>query len=114
MIKVMVVAGTRPEAIKLAMVVLELRKIGGLEVQVVTTSQHPPKVVQGTLSEFGITLGEFPLPKVPHSTMGVAIGTIISDLASLFACSGPDLVVCQGDTISTLAAALAAFYCGIP
>lgn len=109
---VLVVFGTRPEALKMAPVVTALRKLGSLRVQVVVTGQHLELLAQG-LDVFGI---------VPDVDLGImragqdltSITTaILAGMRTLFAASRPNLVLVHGDTTTSLAAALAAFYADV-
>lgn len=109
---VLVVFGTRPEALKMAPVVTALRKLGSLRVQVVVTGQHLELLAQG-LDVFGI---------VPDVDLGImragqdltSITTaILAGMRTLFAASRPNLLLVHGDTTTSLAAALAAFYADV-
>jgi len=108
--KICVVIGTRPEAIKMAPVVLALRKHPDLfSVIVCSTGQHTT-MLQSALSAFGIK---------PDEELGVMRqGQSLADLTSQlllaldnhFEAAGPDLVLVHGDTTSAMAGAMAAFY----
>ena len=105
---VLVVFGTRPEAIKLAPVVLALRRLG-VPVQVCVTAQHRQMLDQ-VLPIFGIT-PEFDLDLMqPNQDLfDVTSGALLA-LRKVMAAERPRLVLVQGDTTTTFAAALAAFY----
>ncbi|MDQ1395302.1 MAG: hypothetical protein QOG64_561 [Acidimicrobiaceae bacterium] len=111
--RVMVVFGTRPEAIKVAPVVLALQRAEDLEPIVVVTGQHRSMLDQ-VLEVFGIT------PHVdleiiqPGQTLGDITCRVLQGLAPVLERERPDLVMVQGDTTTTFAGALAAFYAGVP
>jgi UDP-N-acetylglucosamine 2-epimerase (non-hydrolysing) len=111
-VKVLVVFGTRPEAIKLAPVISELRRRPRLSVRVVTTAQHR-ELVDQVLSVFAI---------VPDADLGVMraqqtlaelSGRVLVAMDELLTAESPDLVMVQGDTTSAFICGLAAFYRGI-
>ena len=110
---VLVVMGTRPEAIKLCPVVLELRKREEVRTVVLSTGQHG-KLLTDAMACFGISADET-LPPPPAQTgaaavMGHLLGTLDAALERL----RPDFMIVQGDTASAFAGALAGFYRGIP
>ena len=112
--RVCVIVGTRPEAIKMAPVILELANHRQtIETLVVTTAQHREMLSQA-LDAFGIK---------PHVDLGLMSTKLaLADftarallaLSSCFAETRPDIVLVQGDTTTVLCAALAAHYLGIP
>ena len=109
--KVMVVVGTRPEAIKLAPVVLELeRHRTHFETEICATGQHREMLDQ-MLEVFGLR---------PDYDLGVmkagqdlaqVTAACLTGLCRILREQRPDLVLVQGDTTTTLAASLAAYYC---
>jgi UDP-N-acetylglucosamine 2-epimerase (non-hydrolysing) len=110
---VVVAVGTRPEAIKLAPVIMAMRAHGAIAPAVVTTGQHR-QLVHDALDLFGIA-----------SDVDLAMGEQVSDLstkaAQLIERAGqllreraPRAVVVQGDTLSAFGFGLAAFYERIP
>ncbi|MBV9851156.1 MAG: UDP-N-acetylglucosamine 2-epimerase (non-hydrolyzing) [Armatimonadetes bacterium] len=108
--KVLCVFGTRPDAIKMAPVVLELlRRPAAFDVRVAVTGQHREMLDQ-VLSVFGIA-PDFDLNIMAHGATLAQITTRALDgLAPIFAQEQPDWVLAQGDTTTTFVAALAAFY----
>ena len=108
--KVLCVFGTRPDAIKMAPVVLELkRRPAAFEVRVAVTGQHREMLDQ-VLSVFGI-VPDFDLNIMTHGATLAQITTRALDgLAPILAAERPDWVLAQGDTTTTFVAALAAFY----
>jgi len=112
MLKVMVVMGTRPEAIKLAPVVRELRaRREVFQVQVCVTAQHREMLDQ-VLDIFSIR-PDFDLKLMEREqTLAGFAARALAELDALFRDERPGIVLVQGDTSTTLMAALAAFYRG--
>lgn len=108
--KVLVVMGTRPEAIKLAPVVLEcLTRRPHIEVVVATTGQHR-ELLDPVLDYFGIS-PDFDLEVMePGQSLGHLTARCIEGLDRLIPDIRPDAVIAQGDTTTTMAAAVTAFY----
>lgn len=105
-----VVLGTRPEIIKLAPLV----KLLGTRVRVIHTGQHYDRTLA---SSFFDELGFAPLSEtlsIGGTSRGQQIGAAVAALDELFADTEPNVVVVQGDTNTTLAAALAANARGFP
>ena len=114
MIKVLFVFGTRPEAIKMAPVIREFEKHGDIfETRVCVTAQHREMLDQ-VLELFKIK-PHYDLDimterqSLPSLTASVLIG-----VTGVMEEENPDIVFVQGDTITTFAAAQAAFYLKIP
>lgn len=107
-----VLFGTRPEAIKLAPVILELRR-RGLPTLVVTTGQHR-ELVDQVLDVFGISPDhDLAVMREGHS-LDYVLASTVTGIGSLLENCSPWAVIIQGDTTSTLGAALAAFHHRIP
>jgi UDP-N-acetylglucosamine 2-epimerase (non-hydrolysing) len=112
-IKICVVFGTRPEAIKMAPVVLALQKDVRFKCHVCVTAQHRQMLDQA-LKDFGI------VPEVdlnlmrPNQTLSGLTAALIESLDEHLRTRRPDMVLVQGDTTTVLSAALAAFYNRIP
>lgn len=113
MTRVLLIAGTRPEAIKLAPVYLELRRSAGITASVCSAGQHR-EMLAPVWTFFGI---------VPEFTLDVMTpGQSLLDLAArlllrldlVYRDARPDVVAVQGDTTTTMTAALAACYRQIP
>lgn len=110
--KILLVFGTRPEAIKMAPVVRLFRKQSGFEVQVCVTAQHREMLDQ-VLDFFDIT-PDFDLNVMKKGQGLVSLSSAILDgLKGVFEQAKPDLIFVQGDTTTATVAALAAFYSGI-
>lgn len=105
--------GTRPEAIKLAPVVLALQREPDIECRVCVTGQHRHMMDQ-VLEVFEI-VPDADLNLMQHDqTLATLSARAIECLAGYLAADRPDLVLVQGDTTTTFCAALAAFYQKIP
>lgn len=111
--KIVVVFGTRPEAIKLAPVIAELRRHPHIDVHVVTTAQHR-ELLDQVLEVFAIVPDADLQVMRPRQTLGELTGRVLEKTDALLAQTAADLLVVQGDTTSAFAAALAAFYRGVP
>jgi UDP-N-acetylglucosamine 2-epimerase (non-hydrolysing) len=110
---IMVVYGTRPEAIKVAPLIRALDESGLFTVQVAVTAQHRTMLDQVN-EVFGIK-PEFDLDiHSPGQTLAEITTRALTGLHALLTKVRPDAVVVQGDTTTVFAAALAAFYEKIP
>ena len=108
-IKVMSVFGTRPEAIKMAPLVKELESRKEIESIVCVTAQHREMLDQ-VLETFEIT-PDYDLDIMQHGqTLGDVLTRALNGLEEVIKESKPDLVLVHGDTSTTFAGALAAFY----
>jgi UDP-N-acetylglucosamine 2-epimerase (non-hydrolysing) len=111
--RVLVVFGTRPEGIKMAPVVAALRAHPALEPVVAVTGQHGAMLTQ-VLDLFGITPDVDLGLHTPGQTLAEITARAMSGLAPVLRDVAPDAVVVQGDTTTTLTAALAGFYAQRP
>lgn len=111
--KVMVVFGTRPEAIKMAPVVDALKAHPELEPVVVVTAQHRQMLDQ-VLELFDITPDADLDIMQPGQTLPDITARIVQGMTPVFAEHKPDIVLVHGDTSTTLSTALAAFYARVP
>jgi UDP-N-acetylglucosamine 2-epimerase len=111
--RVMVVVGTRPEAIKLAPVVAALRRQGRLEPVLVATSQHRELLAQA-LAPFGL-VPDIDLDVMSQEQSPAAVAAaVLTRFAPVLERERPAWTVVEGDTTTVLAAALASFYAGVP
>lgn len=110
----MVVIGTRPEAIKMAPVVLELeRHRSDFETQICVTGQHREMLDQ-MLRVFNLR-PDFDLGVMKGGqTLAEVTSACLTGLDRVLQHERPDVVLVQGDTTTTLAASLAAYYQHIP
>ena len=107
--KVLCVFGTRPEAIKMAPVVLALQESRDIEVRVCVTAQHREMLDQ-VLQLFDIVPAfDLNIMKPGQSLNGI-VSSVLSDLEPVFEDFAPHLVLVHGDTSTTLAASLAAYH----
>jgi UDP-N-acetylglucosamine 2-epimerase len=107
---VVVVLGTRPEAIKLAPVISLLKRIPKeIAVTVLSTGQHREMLGQ-ILGYFRISPDIDLALMQADQTPGQVASRILQELDPIFSRSRPDLVLVQGDTTTAFAAALSAFY----
>lgn len=108
-IKVMVIFGTRPETIKMAPLVLEMKKRDEIEVVVCVTAQHRQMLDQ-VLEAFKIT-PDYDLDVMkPNQTLTDITSRVLMGLDSVIKEVKPDLILVHGDTTTTFSGALAAFY----
>jgi UDP-N-acetylglucosamine 2-epimerase (non-hydrolysing) len=114
--RVLVIFGTRPEAIKLCPLISALRTHPSsrrLETVVCVTAQHREMLDQ-VLGVFDVT-PDYDLDVMrPGQTLTELTGRLLTTLAPVFHQVKPELVVVQGDTTTTFCGALAAFYTGVP
>ncbi|CEA08456.1 UDP-N-acetylglucosamine 2-epimerase [Arthrobacter saudimassiliensis] len=110
---VMPVYGTRPEAIKMAPIIKELEKSPDLDCFVTVTGQHREMLDQvNTL--FGIVPDHDLNIFQPGQSLNGILTRTLDGLDKLFSVNRPDVVLVQGDTTTSMGAALAAFNHGIP
>lgn len=112
--KILLIFGTRPEAIKLAPLALRLREQpAGVVTRVCVTAQHRDLLDQ-VLRIFGITADHDLDLMSPGQTLFESTSRILAGLERVLAAEKPDVIVVQGDTTTTLCGALAGFYGGVP
>lgn len=111
--KVMLVFGTRPEAIKMCPLVKELRKRNGLQVVVCVTGQHRHMLDQ-VLATFDVVPDyDFSIMKQGQTLFDITVN-ILNSIRGVLESVKPDIVLVHGDTSTTFAAALACFYLQVP
>ncbi|MBE1513390.1 non-hydrolyzing UDP-N-acetylglucosamine 2-epimerase [Nesterenkonia halotolerans] len=111
--RIMPIYGTRPEAIKMAPIVKALQASDLFECEVTVTGQHREMLDQVN-DLFGITPDHDLNIIQPRQTLNGVLTRTVTGLDALFTQHKPDAVVVQGDTTTTTAGAMAAFYSGIP
>lgn len=112
-LRVLSVLGTRPEAIKLAPVIKCLAENPGIVSHVCSTAQHREMLDQ-VLSLFSIS-PDFDLDLMrPRQDLGELTARVLTSMRPVIEKAKPDILLVQGDTTTCLAAALAAFYAGVP
>ncbi len=111
--KISFIFGTRPEAVKLAPIILALREEGTLQAHVCVTAQHRQMLDQ-VLRVFGI------VPDVdldlmrPNQTLGELTSRAIAAVDGYLADYQPDMILVQGDTTTVFCASLCGFYRRVP
>ena len=110
---VLCIVGTRPEAVKMAPVILALQRAPWARARVLATAQHR-RMLDQVLGLFGI------VPDVdldlmrPDQTLSDLTARMLTALDAGLRDEAPDVVLAQGDTTTVLATAMACFYRGIP
>ena len=111
--KIMTVFGTRPEAIKMCPLILEMKKRPGLDVVVCVTAQHRQMLDQ-VLELFGI-VPEYDLDIMKdRQTLFDITTNVLNGIKEVLEKEKPDVVLVHGDTSTTFVTALACFYLQIP
>jgi UDP-N-acetylglucosamine 2-epimerase (non-hydrolysing) len=111
--KILCVVGTRPEAIKMAPVILALKKLADFDVRVLATAQHRHLLDQ-VMQVFGID------PDIDldimrrNQALTTLTARLLLDLDDVLLAEKPDAVLAQGDTTTVMTVALACFYHKIP
>lgn len=112
--KVLIAAGTRPEAIKLAPLVAELRRSPArFDVVFCSTGQHREMLAQ-VLQLFQLACDVELDVMTPNQQLGDLTASVLQRMTAVLRTERPDWVVVQGDTTTTMATALAAFYQKLP
>jgi len=112
-IRVMSVFGTRPEAIKMCPLVLELASRPEFESLVCVTAQHR-EMLDSVLETFGVK-PDYDLNIMEKGqTLASITAKVLGQLGAVFREAKPDIVLVHGDTTTTFVSALAAFYEQIP
>jgi len=106
---VLVLMGTRPEAIKLAPVVAALREAPDLECTVVATGQHK-EMFRQVADQFGFVVKADLDVMRPNQTLAQLTARLMDGIDGWLGSAQPDLALVQGDTTTVLVAALACFY----
>lgn len=111
--KVLAVFGTRPEALKMAPLVIQLARQPDIELKICVSAQH--REMLDSVLEFFSIRPDYDLDIMsPNQDLFLITEKIISGLKSVYSDFKPDYVLVHGDTTTTFAASLAAFYMQIP
>ena len=110
---ILVILGTRPEVIKLAPVILELKKSENFNVEICNTEQQK-ELSNQTLSVFNLKADINLDVMQPNQTLADVQARILSSLSKVFLQKTYDAVIVQGDTMTVFCGALLAFYNKIP
>jgi UDP-N-acetylglucosamine 2-epimerase (non-hydrolysing) len=111
--EVHLIGGTRPEAVKLAPVATAMRAAGLLTPVLVASGQHPAMVVQA-LAAFDLAPDVTLTVERSTGSQAELLTEMIKQLDTLWSVRTPAAVIVQGDTTTSLAGALAAFWRRIP
>ncbi|RUN76473.1 UDP-N-acetylglucosamine 2-epimerase (non-hydrolyzing) [Sphingomonas sp. TF3] len=111
--RILIIFGTRPEAIKLFPVVAALKAQGGLDVRTCVTAQHRGLLDQvlsiaGLRPDIDLDLME------PGQTLDRLTARLLTGLGDVMDAEKPDRVIVQGDTATAMVGALAAYYRKVP
>ncbi len=111
--KILAVCGTRPDAIKMAPVVISLRKQQEIQTILAVSGQHK-EMLEQALSAFDLTPdANFDIMRKDQSLTYITT-SVLESVSTMLEDLRPDLVIAQGDTTTTFAAAVSAFYEHIP
>ena len=111
--KIMLVFGTRPEAVKMCPLVLELKKRKGIETVVCLSGQHTD-MTRSVLKEFDVKADiDLGIMKSGQTLFDVT-EAVLCKMGEILSKFSPDTVLVHGDTTTAFATALAAYYCKIP
>ena len=108
---ILIIIGTRPEAVKMCPLVLELKRRDGFCVRVLATGQHG-EMLYSALGFFGVT-PDYNLDFSAGGTLADITEKVMRGVGEVLAAEKFDIVLVHGDTTSAFAAALAAFYAGV-
>lgn len=111
---ILIVFGTRPEAIKMAPIAQELKKTGAIDFKTCITSQHSD-LIEDFLDLFPLP-PDYTLPKLKKKSASTTykLENIIHNISSIIAPTPPSLIMVHGDTLSALAGAITAYLHKIP
>lgn len=111
--KILLVFGTRPEAIKMAPLYLEFQKHPqDFETRICVTAQHREMLDQ-VLAVFGIEPDIDLNLMTPGQNLSGITNAVLSGMGEVLAAEKPDIVLVHGDTTTTMATSLACFYAGV-
>ena len=111
--KILCVFGTRPEAIKMCPLILEMKKREGLDVVVCVTAQHRQMLDQ-VLETFGVVPDfDLDIMKQQQTLFDITVN-VLSGMKEVLESVKPDVVLVHGDTSTAFVTALASFYLQIP
>ena len=111
--KIMLIFGTRPEAIKMCPLALELKKRAGIRTMICVTGQHKGMLKQ-VLDAFGIVPDyDLAIMKDQQTLFDITV-RVLEGIRDVLEQEKPDVVLVHGDTTTTFVSALACFYLQIP
>ena len=112
-VKVLCTVGTRPEAIKMAPVILALRRNGRFSTFILATGQHD-ELLDQAFRDFGIRPDDNLNVMRKNQELGKLSSRLIEKLSARVKKVKPDVVLAQGDTTTVMATALSSFYEKVP
>ena len=111
--KIAVVFGTRPEAIKMFPVIHALQRTKGVDVRVCVSAQHREMLDQ--VLEIARIIPDVDLDVMtPNQSLDTLLARLVTGLGETFDIEKPDRILVHGDTLTTMAATLAAYFRKIP
>ena len=111
--KVLIVFGTRPEAIKMAPLIKAIKKVSMFDLKICVTAQHR-EMLDSVMGMFSIE-ADYDLDIMsPNQTINDISIKVLSHMEKVLFKEKPDIILVHGDTTTTMASALAAFYQKIP
>lgn len=110
---VMMVFGTRPEAIKMAPLARMLREWPELDLHICSTGQHR-EMLEQVLTAFGLSVDQDLQVMTKNQTLNGLARDLLDKIDQAYAQVNPDIVLVHGDTTTSFIAALAAFHRRIP
>jgi UDP-N-acetylglucosamine 2-epimerase (non-hydrolysing) len=113
MLKLLIVIGTRPEAIKMAPLISRLRAAGGFDVTVCSTGQHK-EMIRQVFDLFSISPDVDLELMQPDQSLGDLTSRVLTGMEAVITQGSYDRVLVHGDTTTTMAAAIAAYYRKVP
>ncbi|MEH3102723.1 MAG: UDP-N-acetylglucosamine 2-epimerase (non-hydrolyzing) [Sphingomonas phyllosphaerae] len=111
--RLLIVFGTRPEAIKMAPVIEAMRKYPRIDTRVLVTGQHR-ELLDQALGAFGISADVNLSPMHAGATLDARLAAMLAAIGKVLERERPTRVVVHGDTLTTLATTLSAHLRGIP
>jgi len=112
-LRIMCVFGTRPEAIKMAPLVKELQSRDGIEGLCCVTAQHR-EMLDSVMDVFGLTADADLNIMTPRQTLSTITSKCLIGMDEVIEQRKPDMILVHGDTSTTFAGALSAFYHQVP
>ena len=111
--RILTVFGTRPEAIKMFPVVHALRDTAGVDVRLCVTAQHREMLDQ--VLEIAQLVPDIDLDVMTaNQSLDALLARLVTGLGEVFDAEAPDRILVHGDTLTTMAATLAAYFRKIP
>ena len=111
--KVLCVVGTRPEAIKMAPVIYQLKNSPHFDTRIIATAQHR-ELLDGIHDFFGITPDIDLDIMSENQTLTGLTSRLLDRMSEVLTSEAPDAVLSQGDTTTVMVTGLACFYAKIP